>query len=132
MSSEQHHEELVRGLHDQLKQVFDSSEQGIYLYLDDVHRVCNGRFASMLGYSSPEEWARMELTEKSFPELFADAGSQERLVSAYWDAIKRMVGSAIDVSWKRKAGGKVDTKVILVPLSYQEHLFALHFISEKS
>ena len=47
------------------------------------------------------------------------------------DAMKRMVGSAIDVSWKRKNGGEVDTKVILVPISYQEHLFALHFISEK-
>ena len=114
-----------------MKQVFESSEQAIYLYLDDVHKACNERFSTLLGYASPDEWAGTVITEKSFPELFADSKSQEALVSAYLDAMKRMVGSVIDVTWKRKTGGKVDTTVIMVPVAYQEHLFALHFISKK-
>lgn len=56
MGSEQkHHEELANGFYNQLKQIFDSSEQAIYLYLDDNHKVCNKKFASLLGYNSPEE-----------------------------------------------------------------------------
>lgn len=37
--------------------------------------------------------------------------------------------TAINVTWQRKSGGTVDTKVILVFISYEGHLFALHFIS---
>ena len=57
MSSEQkHHEELVNGVYSQLKQILDSSEQAIYLYLDDTHKVCNKKFATLLGYASPEDY----------------------------------------------------------------------------
>jgi hypothetical protein len=33
-----------------MKQVLDKSGQAIYLYLDDSHKVCNKKFADMLGY----------------------------------------------------------------------------------
>src|SRR3989304_8274631 len=35
VSPEAHHEQVVKGLYDQMKPVFDSSEQPIFLYLDD-------------------------------------------------------------------------------------------------
>jgi PAS domain-containing protein len=60
MSEQKHHEEFVEGLHKQLKEIFDSSKQAIYLYLDDNHKVCNKKFAEMQGFSSPEEWAKVE------------------------------------------------------------------------
>jgi PAS domain-containing protein len=50
-----HHEELVEGFYNQLKEIFDSSKQAIYLYLDDNQKVCNKKFAEMQGFSSPEE-----------------------------------------------------------------------------
>lgn len=127
MSSEQkHHEELVRGFYSQLKQIFDSSEQAIYLYLDDNHKVCNKKFASLLGYNSPEEFAKIE----NLLEANVDKKSQQTVVSAYRDAMDKMVGSKIDVKIKKKSGSTVDTTIIMVPLAYQGHLFALHFISE--
>jgi PAS domain S-box-containing protein len=128
VSSEQkHHEELVNGFHNQLKQIFDSSEQAIYLYLDDNHRVCNKKFASLLGYSSPEEWAKIE----NPLETTVDKASQQTVVSAYNDAMEKMVGSKIDIKIKKKSGSTVNATVIMVPVAYQEHLFALHFVSEK-
>jgi len=45
--------------------------------------------------------------------------------------MEEKIGSTIDVAWKMKSGGTVDIVVILVPISYQRHLFALHFVSEK-
>jgi hypothetical protein len=40
-----------------------------------------------------------------------------------------MVGSTIEVTWKKNNGQTVDTNVILVPVAYDGHLFALHFLS---
>jgi len=124
--SEAHHEELISGFLDQIRIVFESSEQPMYLYLDDTHKACNQKFASLLGYRTPEEWAR----EKESTALVAEK-SAETLVAAYQSAMERKIGSTIGVTWKRKSSGTVDTTVILVPAAYKEHLFALHFVSPK-
>ncbi len=124
---EGHHEELIAGIMKQLGPVFESSEQGIYVYLDDIHKACNKKFAKMLGYNSADEWANEEV---SFTEMFVDKKSQEALVSAYSDAMDHMIGSSINVTWKNKSGKSVKTQVIMVPISFQNHLFALHFVSE--
>jgi carbohydrate-binding DOMON domain-containing protein len=123
----EHHEKLVKGFHDQLKQIFDSSEQAIYLYLDDSHKVCNKKFAEMQGFSSPAEWAKVE----NPLEVGVDRTSQDAVVSAYRNAMERLVGSKIDVKLEKKAGGTFDASIIMVPVAYQGHIFALHFISVK-
>jgi len=122
-----HHEELVRGLYDQMKSVFESSEQPMYLYLDDTHKTCNKKLASLLGYKGPDEWTSVE----EFSDMVEDE-SMKSLTTAYQDAMTRMVGSTINVTWRKKSGGKVDSSVILVPVAYNGHLFALHFISPKT
>lgn len=43
--------------------------------------------------------------------------------------MERLAGSSINVTWRRKTGGTVDSSVILVPVSHSGHLFALHFVS---
>src|SRR4030065_1957044 len=76
---EAHHEEVVKGLYDQMKPVFDSSEQPIFLYLDDNHKACNSKFASMLGYKTPQEWAEIQ----GFLEVYVAEKSRETLMTAY-------------------------------------------------
>src|SRR4030042_5238573 len=101
MSSEQeHHEELVKGFYSQLKQIFDSSEQAIYLYLDDVHKVCNEKFATLLGYASPKEWAKVEnMLETNF-----DKSSEQAMVAAYRDVMDKLVATKIEVKTKTNSG----------------------------
>lgn len=72
-TSEEHHEELVKGLYDQMKPVLDSSEQPIFLYLDDNHKACNSKFATLLGYKSPQEWAEVQ----GFLELYVAEKSRQ-------------------------------------------------------
>ena len=79
MSEQKHHEELVEGFHNQLKEIFNSSKQAVYLYLDDNHKVCNKKFAEMLGFSSPAEWAKVE----NPLEVGVDKTSQAAMVSTY-------------------------------------------------
>jgi carbohydrate-binding DOMON domain-containing protein len=128
MSYEQkHHEELVNGFYSQLKQIFVSSEQAIYLYMDDSHKVCNKKLATLLGYASPEEWAKVD----NMLEMNVDKSSQQTVVAAYQNTMDKLVGSKIEVKMKTNLGYVVNVSIIMVPMAYQGHLFALHFISEK-
>jgi PAS domain S-box-containing protein len=123
-SQDAHHEELVSGLAEQMKQILESSEQSMYLYLDDTHKMCNNKFAKLLGYESPKEWADVH----GALEPFVEKKSQETTASAYWKAMEKYAASSIKVTWKKKSGGNVETNVILVPMAYSGHLFAVHFI----
>ena len=125
INEEQHHEELIQGISKQLESILDSSQQAIYIYLDDIHKVCNEKFASLMGYGSPEEWAKVE---DSF-ETFVDRSSQETLVKAYRQAMEKFIPSNIKVTWKKKSGGTIATAVVMVPIAFDGHIFALHFIS---
>ena len=119
------HEVIMNGVREQLADIFDESEQSVYLYPDDANKACNKRFASLLGYSSPTEWAKVE---RSFPEVFVQPKDRRTLVKAYESAMNSLVGSTISIKWKKKGGGEVATTTILVPIVYEGHRMALHFI----
>ena len=120
------HHDLLDELTAQLQPILESSDQAIYVYFDDEEKVCNEKFASLLGYDSPEEWAQVE---GSFPSVFVDEGSRNTLIHAFQNAIQSMSASTIKVQWKKKSGGTADSTVILVPISYKGHIFALHFVA---
>jgi hypothetical protein len=122
---EAHHEELVKSLYEQMKPILDKSEQPIYMYLDDNHKVCNLKFATMLGYKSPEEWAAME----GFLDVFVVEKSRETLSTAYWNAVNKMVASTIQLTFINKERGPVETTMILVPIFFKGHFFAVQFVT---
>ena len=125
LTPEAHHEEVVKGLYEQMKPVFDSSEQPIFLYLDDNHKACNSKFAKMLGFKSPQEWAETQgVLEVSVAEK-----SRETLMTAYWDAMKKKTASTTQITWMKKDGGTFDSTVILVPMFFDGHLFSVHFVT---
>jgi hypothetical protein len=124
-NNDQHHEVLIKEIAEQYADVLNTSKQAMYIYLDDDNKVCNARFATLLGYPSKDEWAR---TKGPFAQMFVTEPSQETLVRAYNDAMQDKVSSTVPVNWKKKNGETVSTEVNLVPLAYCDHLFALHFI----
>ncbi len=75
MDQHAHHAELVEGFYNEQKEIFETSGQGMYAFLDDDCRVCNNKFAEMLGYSSPEEWFKVDVNG-FFPDAFVDPKSQ--------------------------------------------------------
>lgn len=127
MDEHQHHEELIAGVSKEYKDILEGSGQAIYIYLDDNHKVCNEKFAQLLGFSSAEEFAK---THDPFAQNFVEEESQHTLVSAYTDAMEKMVASQNKIVWKKKTGESVATQVILVPIAHAGHIFALHFVSE--
>jgi len=120
------HGDILKQVREQLSDVFEKSEQSIYIYLDEDNKVCNKRFASLLGYASPNEWAGVK---QEFSEAFVTPRDREALVSAYQDSVDKLVGSTISISWKKKGGKEIPTTTILVPMVFAGHRMALHFIS---
>jgi len=86
----QHHEDLITGISKQMKPVLENSGQGIYLYLDDDHKVCNKKFAVMLGYKSPKEWAATEAPLSDVIEA-----DQDIVIKAYVEASEKMTAGAV-------------------------------------
>jgi PAS domain-containing protein len=127
MTTHEHHQELLGELAENLKEVFEGSNQAVYIYLDDTHKVCNQQFADLLGYTSPDEWAAVT---DPFPQVFVAEASQSALVGAFQQAIEQKVASSMPVTWLKKDKSTIDTTVILVPISFGHHLFALHFVSK--
>lgn len=126
MDEQQHHEELVKGITEQMKPVLEKSGQAIYIYLDDNHKVCNKKFADLLGYKSPKEWAQAEAPLSDVVEE-----DQQNVVKSYMDASEKMVASGIKVRVKNiKTGKIITTNMIIAPIGHAGHVFTAHFFSK--
>ncbi|MEK6985056.1 MAG: hypothetical protein AABX89_01565 [Candidatus Thermoplasmatota archaeon] len=108
-----------------LQNLFATSEQAMYVYVDDANKACNELFAELLGYASPAAWAAVKTP---FPSTFVAKESQDDLIGTYQDAMEHGAGGVTAIIWKRKDGKTVETDVILVPLEIEGHRVALHFV----
>ena len=124
MTHDIHHEHLIEELAEQLKPVFENSHQGIYLYLDDVHKTCNQKFADILGYKSIQDWIKNE-----FPVEDVAEEERDKVINAYAEASERFKAASLSANIITKDGKKIKTEVIMVPLSYKNEVFVLHFIT---
>jgi len=126
MTQEQHHETLIKGITKELKPIMDKSPQGIYVYLDDTHKACNKQFADLLGYKSAKEWANIEAPLADVVEA-----DQDKVIDAYENAAGKMQASSLDIRFKNvKTGKAVKANMIMVPIAYDGHIFALHFLNK--
>ena len=126
MKKPSQHDVVIKGINNDWKDILEHSEQAMYIYLDDAHIICNKRFASLLGYASPDAMATVS---GSFLQSFVTEKSQRTLVGSYRQAMEKMVGSTTKITWKKKSGSLVDSTVMLIPAAHQGHVFAVHFIS---
>lgn len=126
MAHNEHHIHLIKELAEMLTPVFEKSPQAIYLYLDDEHKTCNQKFADMLGYSSVDEWVANPTPVSDVLEE-----DQEKVISAYGDASTSFKASTVSARFVKKDKTQSNAEIIMVPLSYQNEVFVLHFISEK-
>ena len=126
MAHAEHHEHLIKELAEQLEPVFSNSPQAIYLYLDDEHKICNKKFADMLGYSSVGAWVKNQ-----YPISDVVEADQEKGIKAYRAASEKLKASKLSVTFVRKDGKKRKAEVIMVPITYRNEVFVLHFITQE-
>ena len=126
MVHDEHHEHLVKEIAEQFEPVLSKSPQGIYIYLDDEHKICNKKFADMLGYKSIEEWVSNETPVGDVSEE-----DQEKVIDAYGEASRNLKASRLSASIVRKDGKKIKADVIMAPITYKGEVFVIHFVSEE-
>ncbi len=126
MAHDPHHEHLIKEIAEMFAPLFAKSPQAIYLYLDDEHKICNTKFAKLVGYKSVQEWV-----ENQFPVSDVDEKDRERVIKAYYQASRKLVTQSLTATVVTKTGKKIKTEVIMAPITYRGEVFVLHFISPK-
>jgi hypothetical protein len=123
----QQYEKRFETVQKHLATLFDGSEQGIYLYLDDHHVAANATLAKWLGYKSPAEWAKENAVQTIDQVAPKD---QENLATAFQNAMERGMATVTKLSWKKKDGKWLKLNLILVPFDFDGERFALHFVEK--
>ncbi len=125
LNVQRNHDTILKNLNNEYKELLEASPQAVYLYMDDHHILWNKKFGEMVGYKTP---SLAHKTKRTFLDLFVDEKSQRVLASAYMKAMENAKGSSIPIVWKNKNGKKKKANTILVPIPFQGHMIALHFI----
>ncbi len=124
MTHEDHHEALIAGIAREQKPIMSGSGQGVYIYLDDPHKICNKKFATMLGYKSVKEWVDNETPLDDVVEK-----DQPKIIDSFTRASENLEASSLTASFKNvKTGDLVKARVFVAPLVYEGHVFVIHFL----
>lgn len=120
------HEKVLNELLEQFTPVFLHSPDGVYLYLDDNHKICNKRMADMFGMTV-EEWSKLP----NFLEGFVAPQDREMVASNYQKhvgALTRPVTFRFNAI--RKNGETFTAETEMIPISWNGHPIAYHFVRE--
>jgi PAS domain S-box-containing protein len=120
------HTEMMQELGEQYRPVFESSPDGVYLWLDEANKICSERLARMFGYSV-DEWCAAE----SFLECFVVPEDQD---SYSWNYHNRVSALAFPVTFrfrgKRKDGSTFAAETDMIPVAFRGHPIAYHFVRQ--
>jgi PAS domain S-box-containing protein len=128
---EQHdepHEQVLREMAEQFGPLFERSPVGVYLYVDDHHKICNERMARMHGMTI-EEWQNTPTFLNDFivPEdrqMYA-SNYREHVAALKYPVTFRFRGL-------RKDGSAFAAETDMIPLYWNGHPVAYHFVREVS
>ncbi len=122
------HEVLLQEIQEEFADILSQTSQGIYIYQDDPHWICNDKLAFLLGYASAGELLKLSSGSPILDAIVATE-SHEQVVQAYMSATERKVASSIPVTWKKKGGRVVKSQTIFVPISFKGNLLTIHFVT---
>ena len=97
------HGEATRQLAEHLAPVFESSPDGVYIWLDEEHWMCNQRFAEIFGYEGPGEL-------NDTPGLLQRIVDEEDQVLFSWNYWNRVQPLAFPATFRfrGKTEGRID------------------------
>jgi PAS domain S-box-containing protein len=119
------HEVATKDLAEHLRPIFDSSPDGVYVWLDEEHWICNERFARMFGYDSPDE-----LNDTPYLlQRIVHEKDQEQFSWSYWNRVQTLAfPTTLRFRGVRKDASEVQAESDMIPLAYGGHTFAYHFV----
>ncbi len=120
------HAQLIRELAEQFQPVLENSPDGVYLWLDEEHKICNERLARLFG-CTVEEWCAAQ----SFLNEFVVDEDQSIFSWNYHNKVRRL---AHPVTFRfrgvRKDGSTFAAETEMIPISHGGHAVAYHFVRQ--
>jgi PAS domain S-box-containing protein len=121
---ESEREGIIRELTEQFRPVFEQSPDGVYLWLDEAHKVCNERLANLFGLTV-EEWRKAE------PFLENFVAEEDRAIYS-WNYHNRVAALAFPATFRfraRRSDGTIfAAETDMIPISYKGYAVAYHFV----
>ena len=115
---------IMQELGKHLQLVFEQSPDGVYVWLDETHKLCNQRLAEMFGYTV-DEWQDQE------PFLDSFIAEEDQPVYS-WNYYNRVAALSFPVTFRfkgvRRDGSTFNAETDLVPLSWEGYPLAYHFV----
>ncbi len=119
------HEVATKELAEHLRPLFESSPDGVYVWLDEEHWICNQRFAELLGYDSPDDL-------NDTPHLlqrWVHEEDQGQFSWSYWNRVQTLsFPTTLRFRGIRRDGSEVPVETDMIPLTFGGHTFAYHFV----
>jgi PAS domain S-box-containing protein len=118
------HDDVVPQLAKHLRPLFESSPDGIYIWLDETHWACNEKLARMFGYSVAEleksPWTLQRMVHEDDQEQFS------------WNYGNRVRARGFPVTFRfrglHRDGSTIPMETEMIPLTYGGHTVAYHFV----
>lgn len=118
------HDDVVPQLAEHLQPIFESSPDGVYVWLDETHWTCNERFATMFGYPVEE----LENTPYLLQRLVHE-DDQGNVSWNYWNRVQALSFPAtFRFTGVRKDGSTFLAETEMIPLTFGGHTVAYHFV----
>jgi PAS domain-containing protein len=126
MAEEHEHVTILKEIAEQFQPLFQHCPEGIYLYIDEVHKICSERFAQMFGLTV-KEWEAME----GFVNKHADEKDVELIVNNYHKHIHQTLTPVrFRFTAVRKDGSKFKAEIDMIPFPWRGEMLAFHFVRE--
>ena len=126
MAEEHEHVKILRELSEQFQPLFQKCPEGVYLYIDEVHKICSERLAKMFGLTV-SEWEAME----GFVNKHAAEGDVEKIVTNYNEHIhQKLTPSRFRFKGVRKDGSTFQAETDMIPFPWRGEMLAFQFMRE--
>jgi PAS domain S-box-containing protein len=126
MATEHEHEKILVELREIFQPLFEKSKEGVYLYIDEVHKICSARFAGMFGLTD-KEWQAME----GFVNKHVANEDQELFIQNYHAHIhQQLTPHRFQFKAIRKDGSKFKAETDMIPFPWRGEVLAMHFFRE--
>lgn len=120
------HDRAIDELAEHLRPIFESSPDGIYIWLDEANKTCNEKLAKMFGYTVAE-WEAVD----DFASTLVAASDRGVYV---WNYQNRVADPKFPVTFRfrglRRDGSTFEAETDMIPLTYGGHVIAYHFVRE--
>jgi PAS domain S-box-containing protein len=119
------HEVATKELAEHLQPLFDASPDGMYVWLDEEHWICNQRLATLFGYDSPDELTN----SPGFLQRMVHEDDQQHYSWNYWNRVQALTfPTTFRFRGTRKDGSAFAAETDMIPFTYGGHTFAYHFV----